>query len=716
MNYQHVFFQKMLPRLRQYQFHLLLILGFVLIDVVFNLLIPISFQLIIDRTLIAKDLDFLWFILMVLSVSFVISGFVSLWRSYLSAIVVSRFMNDIRVVMFNHLQRLSMKFYLHNDSGKLMSRFTNDLKAIEEAIIQLLEKAIFMSLSIVICVLLLFYLEWHLALLTLILLPLSVIATQFLAPKATSANYQKKQHEADVAGEIQENINTHKMIRSLNLQKNQFFNLKKQLSVLYTKSLSAHFWNIITQNISILLANFILVVLIGIGSFLVIRGFLSQGELVGFLGVLMVLVGCIVGLVDLLPILISGFSGIQRVGELLAEEIEITDQPNALSLPKFKNEICFANVDFSYTGEKSTLRRINFTISANQSIAFVGTTGSGKSTIVNLLARFYETNQGKIVIDGYNLREIKQDSFLAQIAIVFQDNILFNSSIRNNIDFGNATDEQIIEAAKAAEIHDFILTLPQGYDTQVGEGGSNLSGGQRQRIALARAFLRNPSILILDEATSALDSETEFAINETLKRLASGRTVISITHRLSSVINYDKIFVLKDGEIVEQGNHEALLKLDGTYKQLWQKQNGFIFNQTNGQVTVETEWLQTISTLNHLKLSILNEIASLFTTTHMAEEKIVVREGDQGDCVYIIARGSVAVFQTLESGEQMQIKVLTDGDYFGEVALFKNIPRIATIKTITPCILLSLTRWQFWYCLDKYPGIDKRIKKRIAKY
>ncbi len=429
----------------------------------------------------------------------------------------------------------------------------------------------------------------------------------------------------------------------------------------------------------------------------------------------MILVESIAETANLLPVFISGISGTQRVGELLAEEIEIADQPDALSLPKFENEIAFNEVSFSYTGEAATLRQINFTVSANKSIAFVGASGSGKSTIINLLTRFYEPNQGKILIDGYDLRKIKHDSFLAQVAIVFQDTFLFNSSIRDNIGLGYGTDEEIIKAAKAAEIHNFILTLPQGYDTRTGEGGANLSGGQRQRIALARAFMRNPRILILDEATSALDPETESDINNTVKRLACERTVISITHRLSCVADYDEIFVLKNGEIIERGRHETLLKLDGAYKQLWHKQNSFVFNPANGAVTVETKWLQTISALNNLELSVLTEIASFFTTINIEERKIVIREGEQGDCFYVIARGSVAIYRTLESGKKKQIRILNDGDYFGEIALFKNIPRTATIKTRTPCILLSLTRWQFWYCLDKYPDIQKKMKEQIEK-
>ncbi len=289
MNRQHVFlfFKKMSASVRRYQFRLLLISGLILIEVAFDLFIPISLQLIIDQAIIPKQFDFLWFILAALSAGFVLSSFASIWRSYVSAAIVSGFMNDIRMVMFNHLQRLSMRFYSHTDTGELMSRFTNDLKSVEEAAVQLLKTFIFMLQNIVICVFLLFYLEWHLALLMLILLPFSAVATHFVAPKAADANYQKKQHEANVASNIQENISTHKIIVSLNIQHNQFLKLKKQLSVLYAKNLSAHTLNIITQYISILSANFILVVLIGTGSFLVIQGFLSPGGFIGFLGVLM---------------------------------------------------------------------------------------------------------------------------------------------------------------------------------------------------------------------------------------------------------------------------------------------------------------------------------------------------------------------------------------------------------------------------------------------
>lgn len=334
--------------------------------------------------------------------------------------------------------------------------------------------------------------------------------------------------------------------------------------------------------------------------------------------------------------------------------------------------------------------------------------------------RFYDPTDGAVLFDGGDARAVTQDSLRAQMAVVFQENFLFNTTLRENIRMGqrDATDEEVKAAAKMAEIHDFIMSLPDGYDTLAGERGGRFSGGQRQRIALARALIREPAISILDEATSALDPMSEAAINATLQQVAKGRTVLSVTHRLASVVQADCIFVLQDGRVLEQGRHDELLALNGVYAQLWAKQSGFVFSEDGDRARVDAARLRSLPILEELDDAMLEEAASLFVTEHYVADRIVVHEGDRGDKFYIIVRGKIAVTRNGPAGEAQEIAVLQDGDHFGEIALLRNVPRNATIRTLTHCVFLTLQREQFLNLFAKAPHmrevLEQTLLKRIA--
>jgi ATP-binding cassette subfamily B protein len=364
-------------------------------------------------------------------------------------------------------------------------------------------------------------------------------------------------------------------------------------------------------------------------------------------------------------------------------------------------------VSFSYTDEQQNLKKIDLTIPAGNRVAFVGPSGCGKSTILNLLMRYYDPDEGSVTIDGHDLRKVTENSLHGQIGSVLQDNFLFNTSFRENIRMGNlkATDEEVEAAAKVAEIHDIIQGFPDGYENLVGERGGRLSGGQRQRIAIARAMVRNPSILVLDEATSALDPGTEAAINATLEQLGETRTVISVTHRLNSVVNADRIYVLEGGELVEQGTHQELLDQKGLYYRLWEQQNGFIISEGEQYVGVEATKLQAIPMFNGMDGVLLAALANNFATERFTEEETIFEEGEAGYKMYIVVRGQVEVLTTGPTGEERQLAVLRDGDYFGEMALLENIPRTATVRARAPTILLTLEREQFDHLLNSVPDL-----------
>jgi ATP-binding cassette subfamily B protein len=325
---------------------------------------------------------------------------------------------------------------------------------------------------------------------------------------------------------------------------------------------------------------FLQVVVMGAGAYMAFQGSMSIGSLVSFQALFMTLSWSLSYVSQYVPNLVQAASSQQRIEELLREQPQVVDAPGAKRLPRFTEEIAFENVTFGYNSTQRNLDSVSFTIRAGEWVAFVGPSGAGKTSLLQLLARFYDPDVGRIMIDGQDIKTWTQESWRAQMGFVFQDSFLFNTNIRENIRMGklNATDAEVEAAAQLASLHHWITSLPEGYDTLVGERGSRLSGGQRQRLVIARALVRNPAILILDEATSALDARTATVVDAVLKKVGKGRTVINIAHRLDSVMHADRIFVLDKGRIIEQGRHQELLASNGLYAHLWRDQHGTVGN------------------------------------------------------------------------------------------------------------------------------------------
>jgi ATP-binding cassette subfamily B protein len=347
-------------------------------------------------------------------------------------------------------------------------------------------------------------------------------------------------------------------------------------------------------------------------------------------------------------------------------------------------------------------------------VAFVGPSGSGKSTILNLLMRFHDPTAGFIAIDGHDLRSVTQASLRSRMGVVLQENSMFNVSVFENIRLGkpDASTEAIFAAARAVGLHEFIMTLPRGYETPVGEHGARLSSAQVQRLAIARAILRDPEILLLDEVTSALDPVDEVAVHSTLRSVGKGRTVISVTHRLSTVADAEHIFVFDRGRIVEQGSHFELLALNGTYANLWRKQAGFTFSADGRHVDVDAPRLKAFPILETLDEEKLAELAPFFATETFMPGREIVRQNDPGDKFYIIARGAVEVWRTEEqSGNTKRVAVLQDGDFFGEITLITGFPRTATVRTMTVCTCISLERGQFNRMMDGFPELRRQLSE-----
>ncbi|MBK8262379.1 MAG: ATP-binding cassette domain-containing protein [Nannocystis sp.] len=698
-------FRHLLEYLRPYRWQVVLLFVGLLVDLAFTALMPLSLKVLIDSAIEPRDAAMLWLILGVLIAAVLIAGAVAVGRDFLYARLGTAVLNDLRQRMFEHLQRLSADFYSRNRVGDVMSRFSSDLSAVQNAVVLAVPDTILGFVGIVLYSGLLFYLEWQLALISVLCLPLLLVGPRLIGPRAEAYSYKLREEEAKLQSQVQENINAQPVVRAFGLAGPQVADFRRQLGVVYRAGFRFNIFAYLVErspNVSFLL---IQLAVTALGAYKAFNGEITIGTLVSFNALTLSLSAAVTSLTRIMPSLLQASGGVARIAELLAEQPRVADAADAKIAAPLREAITLEAVEFSYTGDRKSLEGIDLKIARGASVALVGGSGSGKSTVLALIARFYDASAGAVRFDGVDVRALTQGSLRAQMGVVFQESFLFNTTIRDNIRMGapEATDEAVEAAARAAEIHDLIMRLPDGYETIVGERGGNLSGGQRQRVAIARALVRDPAILIFDEATSALDPATESAINETLLRIGAERTVISVTHRLAGAVHADQIFVFDHGRLVEAGNHEQLLERGGSYRQLWNKQSGLTVSGDGVRAGIEPARLRAIPILAKLGDQALADLAKLFISERIEESRLVLREGDTStDKFYIIARGKVAVTRQDPVEGERQITVLQDGDHFGEIALIKDLPRTASIRTLTPCVFLTLQRALFLDLVEKH--------------
>ncbi|HKP71373.1 MAG TPA: ATP-binding cassette domain-containing protein, partial [Pyrinomonadaceae bacterium] len=682
-----------------------------LLEGAFNILLALSLKFIIDFAITPRDRNVLALILGCLVVGFLLTATSQVVRDYLYAWLGARILNDIRKEMFRHLQRLSLGFYARSRMGDLMSRFSSDLAAIENAVVLGVPGALLCVINIIFSTCVLFALDWRLALCAMLGLPLCVVGPKILAPRALKVGYTLRNEQATLSSTIQENLGAQQIVKAFSLRRSILVSFERQSDNVARLATRFNFLSYVTErspNIGMLLFN---VLLISGGSYLAFKGSLSIGSLVSFNALFITVSTSVMGLTAVTPTLLQATGGMQRVRELLDEQPAVVEPADARRLPQLSSGIEFENVTFGYTPGQNNLVGVSMNLPKGSRVAFVGHSGCGKSTNLNLIMRFYDPQAGRVLFDGIDLREAALDSLYEQVGIVFQESFLFNTSVGENIRLGKsgATDTEVEAAARAAELDEIIAKMPEGYDTVVGERGGRLSGGQRQRIAIARALIRNPTLIILDEATSALDPATEAAINETLERVSAGRTVIAVTHRLKSVVDYEHIFVFKEGRVIERGTHDDLLRLGGSYAGMWRRQNGTRESADGDLRVTDTSILRDVPLFKDLEDSYLQSISEMFITARVPAGRTLIEEGEEGSRFYIIIRGKVAVTVGDDEGNTLHVATLEDGDYFGEIALIADIPTTATVVTLTPSIFLILQREQLHKLMRQHAGLGAQL-------
>lgn len=696
----------------------LVIVGSLLAHELFRTYFALQLKQMIDSLQAIGQVPDLLSIMGLLVVGFFVALGLRLRGEELNAQIGVKLLNQLRLRMFEQLQRLPYSYYTSRSASNILSRFANDLTDVEKVVTVKLRDGLLDLILLLLNVPVLFYIDWRLGLVPLINLLLMSRAIAYLLPQAAQASYLLKADEAQLTGELQENIQAQALIRAFGFETQMLERFQQRIGLVETVGIRAILLRTVVSLSARSIVLFSRVIAVGIGVLLVTSGSMTIGDFVAFFNLLTLVNNAIDDLNrTVLPDLITATSSIQRIRELLEEKPVLLEHPSAIAIPAVRQQIQLKDVSFSYQKGTTQLQGINLLIPAGQTVAIVGPSGSGKSTLLALLMWGNEATAGSILFDGIEIHKVKRASLQQQIGVVFQETYLFKTTIRENIRMAkpNATDAEVERAAKLAEIHETILQLPDQYETELGEAGSRLSGGQRQRIAIARAILRDPALLLLDEATSALDPGTEAAINTTLQRLGTSRTVIMVTHRLSTIVHADHIVVLNGGRLVEEGPHELLLKRLGLYAQLWHKQTGFEISADGRMANVHASYLGQLPLFATLSTAVLTTIAARFTTQFINQGQIIFQQGDIGDRFYLIARGQVEVLVRNAEGVEQKIDAMSDGDYFGETALLQDAPRNATIRTLTDALLLILPKQTFLSLLDELPALRVAVDQHIER-
>ncbi len=543
------------------------------VETAFNVAFPLCLKYLLDSVLDEGRWETLVLLLSLLAGLGAIAAVAMIAGEWLNARLGAEAMSAIRLDLFDRIQRVTLSFIDRTQSGRILSRLSNDVGTIDSIVMHGVDWGLLPLLELVGAIALLFWLSPEMAVVAMAIFPLTLLGPRLFAPRAVDAGYALKRRMADAMSAKGESLGAQKLVRAFALQRHLATRYRARNAHVRRGAFRVRFFEALIERSAAIAVLVLHLAVFGIGAVLTFEDVISVGTFIAFESVFWELSYNIVHLTQFVPDVVGGAAALKHLDEFREAPAAPADPADAVPAAPFRSEIRFEHVGFAYEGSGPCLRDVSFAIPAGGRVAIVGESGSGKSTLLALLLRLHLPHSGRMTFDGADMAHLSGDSLRAQMATVFQDNVLFGTTIRENIRLGrrDATDADIAAAAKQAGIHRFIMSLPDGYDTLLGERGDTLSQGQRQRIGIARAMVRNPAILLLDEATSALDSATRGEILATLAKVGKDRTLVTVTHDLASVVAYDSIFVLADGVIVQHGRHDDLIAVDGPYRHLWRQ-------------------------------------------------------------------------------------------------------------------------------------------------
>ena len=535
--------------------------------------LPLISKQAIDGVFFNKDMATLKWIPFAIIAIFLFKNLCDYGQKIIMSFIGLRIVTDLRNKLYEQIQKQSLSFFAEHPTGLLMSRITNDVQSVQTASAEAITSLVKDSVMLISLVGVIFYTDWKLALIGMGVFPLTIYPIYWFGRKMRKVTTSTQVTMGTLNSLLQETISGTRIVKAFGMEKYESKRFAAENEKLFKYNLKAVSVNAISSPFMDFLAGLGIAAVTFYGGYNVVQGHSTPGTFFSFIAALLMLYEPVKRLTNINNTINQGIAGADRIFSIIDLTPDIEDKPGAINLPPIKHGIDIDNVTFCYA-KTPVLKNVNLSIKTGEVVAFVGMSGGGKTSLVNLIPRFYDVSEGRILIDGSDIREASLISLRNQIAIVTQQTILFNDTIRNNIAYGDIerTEEDIINAAKAANAHDFIVKLPKGYDTNIGELGTKLSGGEKQRLSIARALLKNAPILILDEATSSLDTEAEIEVQDALNNLMKGRTTLVIAHRLSTIRNADRIVALVNGEIIEEGDHETLLAKKGEYFRLYNLQ------------------------------------------------------------------------------------------------------------------------------------------------
>lgn len=558
----------------------LLIMFMLVISSFLSLVGPYLMGVAIDGVIEGISGNELWLMLAWLILVYVLQSGAVFLQNYWMIGIAQNVVYTMRNHLFSHLQKLPVSFFQKRQHGELMSRLTNDMENVSRTLNGAVIQVVTSTLTVVGTVIVMLWMSPLLTVLTLLIVPVLFGGMKWITNRTGKYFKEQQRTLGDMNGYIEEALSGQKIIKMYSQENRMIEEFAKKNEALRVSSYWAQSYSGLIPKLMNMLNNVSFTIIVGIGGILALKGAVSIGVIVTFTTYSRQFTRPLNDLANQFNMILSAVAGAERVFQIMDEEVEANDESNAKGISSLNGDIVFDSVSFSYDKGMATLQDVSFHASPGKTVALVGPTGAGKTTVISLLSRFYDAEEGTIFVDGVDIKRISRKSLRKQMAFVLQDSVLFRSTVRENIRYGrlNATDEEVIEAAKKANAHDFIMKLADGYDTVLSSEGSDVSHGQRQLLSIARAMLANPALLILDEATSSIDTITEMKITEALQKLMAGRTSFVIAHRLNTIQNADLIIVLKDGAVIEQGTDRELIEINGFYADLvhTQRQKGVV--------------------------------------------------------------------------------------------------------------------------------------------